>query len=524
MRMSGTARRVTLGAHARAPPRPADRDRRLVPASGGPGVAHAHRRARASPRARRRRTTTSSTRSARRLHLVPRYRQRLVFPPADTGRPLWVDDTDFNLEYHVRHTALPAPGSRRAAARTSSRGSSPSSSTAPSRCGRCGSSRASTTAASALISKTHHAMIDGIAGVDLGDGPVRPRARADAGRRRRSTPWAPEPRRRAPSTCCARGARGHGEGRRSRSPRRRSARCARPSARSSDAREAAEGVGEIVWAGAEPGADDAAERRDRPAPALRRRRLRARGLQGRQERLRRDGQRRRARGRRRRAARRGCTRAACAPRASSCARSCRCRCASQDERGAGSATGSPRCAGRCRSTSTTRSSACGVVREAMDDLKESKQAIGAEVLVERAELRAADDPRAGLAAELLDAAVQPDRHERPRPAVPALRASGARCTTVFPIAFLPKDHALAIAIMSYNGQHELRPARRLRRAARPRRARRRRSRTRSPSSSTLAASARALSAGDRSADARRRRASRPGRARPRGCRPCRRRW
>src|SRR3954453_15187795 len=46
-----------------------------------------------------------------RLHLVPRYRQKLAFPPLETGRPLWVDDPNFNLDYHVRHTALPAPGS-----------------------------------------------------------------------------------------------------------------------------------------------------------------------------------------------------------------------------------------------------------------------------------------------------------------------------------------------------------------------------------------------------------------------------
>ena len=46
-----------------------------------------------------------------RLHLVPRYRQKLATPPLETGRPLWVDDPDFNLEYHVRHTALPPPGS-----------------------------------------------------------------------------------------------------------------------------------------------------------------------------------------------------------------------------------------------------------------------------------------------------------------------------------------------------------------------------------------------------------------------------
>src|SRR5919109_629260 len=45
-----------------------------------------------------------------RLHLVPRYRQKLAVPPFETGRPLWVDDPSFNLEYHVRHAALPSPG------------------------------------------------------------------------------------------------------------------------------------------------------------------------------------------------------------------------------------------------------------------------------------------------------------------------------------------------------------------------------------------------------------------------------
>ena len=46
-----------------------------------------------------------------RLHLVPRYRQKLAFPPLQLAPPLWIDDPGFNLEYHVRHTALPAPGS-----------------------------------------------------------------------------------------------------------------------------------------------------------------------------------------------------------------------------------------------------------------------------------------------------------------------------------------------------------------------------------------------------------------------------
>src|SRR5690349_23677651 len=45
-----------------------------------------------------------------RLHLVPRYRQKLAFPPLESGRPLWVDDPNFNLEYHARITALPKPG------------------------------------------------------------------------------------------------------------------------------------------------------------------------------------------------------------------------------------------------------------------------------------------------------------------------------------------------------------------------------------------------------------------------------
>src|ERR671938_1572341 len=101
-----------------------------------------------------------------RLHLVPRYRQKLAFPPLETGRPMWVDDPRFNLEYHVRHTALPQPGTmdqlRQLAARIFSQRldrSKPLWETwlvqglEDNRFG--------------LISKTHHSMIDGVAGVDL---------------------------------------------------------------------------------------------------------------------------------------------------------------------------------------------------------------------------------------------------------------------------------------------------------------------------------------------------------------------
>ena len=43
------------------------------------------------------------------LHRIPRYRQKLQWVPV-MGNPVWVDDADFNLEYHVRHTSLPRPG------------------------------------------------------------------------------------------------------------------------------------------------------------------------------------------------------------------------------------------------------------------------------------------------------------------------------------------------------------------------------------------------------------------------------
>src|SRR5262249_38591870 len=44
------------------------------------------------------------------LALVPRYRQVVRFVPLRLGRPVWVDDVHFDLDYHVRHTAVPTPG------------------------------------------------------------------------------------------------------------------------------------------------------------------------------------------------------------------------------------------------------------------------------------------------------------------------------------------------------------------------------------------------------------------------------
>src|SRR3954454_4892075 len=44
-----------------------------------------------------------------RLHIAPRYRQKMAYPRFLMGRPVWVDDPRFNIEYHVRHPALLAP-------------------------------------------------------------------------------------------------------------------------------------------------------------------------------------------------------------------------------------------------------------------------------------------------------------------------------------------------------------------------------------------------------------------------------
>lgn len=46
------------------------------------------------------------------LHLAPRYRQRVRFLPANLGLPVWVDDRHFNLDYHLRRSAVPSPGGR----------------------------------------------------------------------------------------------------------------------------------------------------------------------------------------------------------------------------------------------------------------------------------------------------------------------------------------------------------------------------------------------------------------------------
>ncbi|HYH57923.1 MAG TPA: wax ester/triacylglycerol synthase family O-acyltransferase [Thermoleophilaceae bacterium] len=182
-----------------------------------------------------------------RLHLVPRYRQKLTFPRFEMGRPLWVDDPRFNLGYHVRHTALPSPGNVEQLRLLA---------------GRIFSQRLDRSKPLwevwlvqglednrfALINKTHHALVDGVSGVDLATvlfdvSPV-PREIED------TDDWVPAP---EPSQAelIAEGVKGL-----LKTPTEVAGSALKalrdPTGTARSAREAAEGVGEILWAGLNP--------------------------------------------------------------------------------------------------------------------------------------------------------------------------------------------------------------------------------------------------------------------------------
>jgi WS/DGAT/MGAT family acyltransferase len=123
-----------------------------------------------------------------RLHLIPRYRQRLAWVPVEQ-RPVWVDDEHFNLAYHVRHTSLPRPGDEEQLKRLT---------------GRINSQQLDRQrplwevwiveglegGRFALVVKTHHCMADGITALEIltvllsanPDEPLEP-----------APPWTPRP-------------------------------------------------------------------------------------------------------------------------------------------------------------------------------------------------------------------------------------------------------------------------------------------------------------------------------------------
>jgi WS/DGAT/MGAT family acyltransferase len=379
-----------------------------------------------------------------RLHLVPRYRQKLSVPPAASGRPLWIDDPTFNLEYHVRQTALPRPGSEQQLMRLAARIFSQ----------QLDRSKplwetwlveGLEDGGFALISKTHHALIDGVAGVDLAQviydlGPV-PTVIDHPGE-----PWrpAPEP---TPAEVLAAGT--LGLLRTGINTATAAAGLAlRPMTALKGAREAAEGLGEVAWAGLNPAPETPLNVEIGPhrrfagvrtqlddfktvkgalggtvndvvlavvSGALRGW-LQSRGVRT-------EGMELRAlvpvsiRG--------------------------------EDEHG----TGGNRIAamrGPLPVYIDDPVARLQAVREGMGALKESKQAVGAEVLASVQNFAPptilAQASRLNFSTRLFNLIVT----NVPGPQFP-LYVRGRELLDVFPIAFLPKDHALAIAIMSYNG-------------------------------------------------------------------------
>ncbi len=185
-----------------------------------------------------------------RLHLVPRYRQKLAIPPAETGRPFWVDDPGFNLSYHLRDSALPSPGSeaqlRRLAGRVFSQQLDRSKPlwelwlVGGLKHGRF-----------ALLSKTHHAVVDGVSGVDIAT--VLFDLKSDPDPIPDPQPWTPEPEPSA-ATMATLGAEGAARIPLQLAGRLRSA-IGSPRAAIDTAVGAVEGVGEVARALADPAPD-----------------------------------------------------------------------------------------------------------------------------------------------------------------------------------------------------------------------------------------------------------------------------
>jgi len=103
----------------------------------------------------------------KRISLVPRYRQKIKWVPGHLASPVWVDDVDFDLSYHVRRSAIPRPGSyeqlQELVARVQSR---PLDRHRP--LWEMYLVEGLADYRFAIITKTHHAMVDGISAIDIG--------------------------------------------------------------------------------------------------------------------------------------------------------------------------------------------------------------------------------------------------------------------------------------------------------------------------------------------------------------------
>jgi diacylglycerol O-acyltransferase len=382
-----------------------------------------------------------------RLHHVPRYRQKLAFPRFEMGRPFWIDDPQFNLDYHLRHTALPKPGSADQLRQL---------------VGRIFSQRLDRSkplwelwlvqgledGRFALISKTHHSLVDGVSGVDistvlfdLSEVPSDPEG---------PDSWEPMP---EPSEAdlIAEGVKDL-----ARAPTDLAGRAlgalSRPGRTVAEVREAAEGIGEVVWAGLNPAPDvplnvpigphrrvwwvrsrlaDFKEIKNALGGTVNDvvlavvsgalgRWLRGRGVRTEGLELR-----------------------ALVP----------VSIRSEDERGAlGNRIAAMR--GPLPVYARDPVERLRLVREAMQGLKESKQALAAEVISGLEDFAPptllAQASRLNFSTRLFNLIVT----NVPGPQFP-LYLLGREMLEIVPIAFLPEHHALAIAIMSYNGKMNL---------------------------------------------------------------------
>src|SRR3954468_11238674 len=387
-----------------------------------------------------------------RLHLVPRYRQKLAEAPLQTGRPVWIDYPNFNLEYHVRQTALPDPGSEDQLMRLVSRVFSQQLDRSKPLWenwlveGLEGNRFA-------LISKTHHALIDGISGVDLAQvmfdvEPVPADPIEETAGLQAWTPGpAPPPPEPTPAELMAGGVAGLAKAGLGVAAGALGA-LTRPRVALAQAREAAEGIGEVMWAGLNPAPETPLNVEIGPhrrfvglrcslqdfktvknafggtvndvvltvvTGALRdwlhSRGMRTEGLELR----------------------------ALVP------MSIR---GEHEHHQLGNRLAAMR--GPLPVYVEDPVARLGVVREAMKDVKESKQAVGAEVLAGVQNFAPptilAQAARINFSTRLFNLIVT----NVPGPQFP-LYVRGREMRDVFPIAFLPKNHALAVAIMSYNG-------------------------------------------------------------------------
>jgi diacylglycerol O-acyltransferase len=379
-----------------------------------------------------------------RLHLVPRYRQKLAFPPLQTGHPLWVDDPTFNIEYHIRQTALPSPGSEEQLLRLAARIASQQLDRSKPLWelwlveGLEGERFA-------LISKTHHSLVDGISGVDLATvlfdaepSPPPPPTELE--------PWQPHPEPSAAELVLA-GLRG-AAGAAAALTARAIAASLRPGHTVTRLRDAAEGLGEIAWAGLNPAPETPLNTEIGPHRrlAIARQRLAdyrqvknalggtvndvvltvvsgalARWLRSRGVRT------------------EGLEMRALVP----------VSVRTKDEHGhLGNRLTVMR--GPLPVYINDPVARLRFVKKAMDGLKESKQAVGAATLAAVNNLAPptvlAQASRLNFSTRLFNLIVT----NIPGPQLP-LYVLGRELEDLFPVAFLPKGHALAVAIMSYNG-------------------------------------------------------------------------